>query len=239
MRQPLHGPDLPPADTENTDRHQKSVAKRPKNKLPGINLSADPASDAYDLNTRHLVRLLSPQADGLINRLVAGHKTPLWRNGASTVSIINEHAWNLVMETATEELKGPVCRLSTIGRALHDMYTESEIDDKVKGSNATLCCIKDLLNRIEQTLLLFADIPHIELALAGLRLKQLGLGSADPNRAHHQNRQGSTYPSAQICPDPPPPGMGLKRVECEADEGKLHSSRAQSSLRLLSLANCC
>lgn len=205
--------------------------------------SADRVSDAIDLNTRRLVRLVSPQADGLINRLLVEHDTAhVWRSNVSEVSTINECAWKLMLETAIEELKVPICRLSTIGRALKDLYTESEISDEAKRSEPLLLNIKDLLDRIEQTLPLFADIHHIELALAGLRLKRVGLGNADLNLAHDQTRQGptylglnrqvSTYPSlssTQFCPDTPPPGRGLQRLACEVDEGKLYSSSAQSS----------
>lgn len=224
MHQSLHGPGSRPADRENTRTHQNSAANRPRNGLPSINLSADRVSEAYEVNTRHLVRLLSPQADDLVHRLVNEHRTPMRRSNVSAVSIINEHAWKLILETAMEELKVPICRLSTIGRALKDVYTESERTDEAKRSNPIFCCIKDLSNRIEQTLHLFDDIPHFELALAGLRLKQHGLGSADPNRAHPQSREGPTYPgpsSTQLGPDLPPPGRGLQRVDCEAEEGKL------------------
>lgn len=144
-----------------------------------------------------------------------------------------------MLETAMEEIKVPICRLSTIGRALKDVYTESEITDEEKRSNATIGNIKNILDRIEQTLALFADMPHIELALAGLRLKRVGLGSADPSRTHAQGRESPAYPgpsSTQLRLDPPPPGRGLRRLDCEADEGKNCLSSAQPSLSLLSLA---
>lgn len=241
MRQSLHGLGPPPVYRKSTSTRQNSAVNRPRNTIPHMRLSADRVSDAIELNNRRLVRLLSPQADGLINRLLTEHKTgPSRRSNVSAVSMINEYTWKLILETAMEELKVPICRLSTIGKALKDVYTESEITDEAKRSDPILCCIKDLLNRIEQTLPLFADIPHIKLALAGLRLKQVGLGNADPNRTHAQSRQGPAYPgssSTQFGPDPPPPpGRGLRRLECEADEGKHHSSSAQPSLRQPSLA---
>lgn len=240
MRQSLHGLGPRPVYRKSTSTRQNSAANRPRNTVPHMRLSADRVSDAIELNNRRLVRLLSPQADGLINRLLTEHKTgPSRRSNISAVSMINEYTWKLILETAMEELKVPICRLSTIGKALKDVYNESEITDEAKRSDPILCCIKDLLNRIEQTLPLFADIPHIRLALAGLRLKQVGLGNADPNHTHAQRRQGPAYPgssSTQLGPDPPPPGRGLRRLECEANEGKLHLSSAQPSLSQLSLA---
>lgn len=240
MRQSLYGLGLRPVYRKSTSTRQNSAANRLRNTVPNMRLSADRVSDAIELNNRCLVRLLSPQADDLINRLLTEHKTgPSRRSNISAVSMINEYTWKLILETATEGLKVPVCRLSTIGKALKDVYNESEITDEAKRSDPILCCIKDLLNRIEQTLPLFADIPHIKLALASLRLKQVGLGNADPNHTHAQKRQGPAYPgssSTQLDPDPPPPGRGLRRLECEADEGKLHLSSAQPSLSLLSLA---
>lgn len=235
IRQSLHGLGPRPVYRKSTSTRQNSAVNRPRNTIPHMRLSADRVSDAIELNNLRLVRLLSPQADGLINRLLTEHKTgPSRRSNVSAVSMINDYTWKLILETAMEELKVPICRLSTIGKALKDVYTESEITDEAKRSDPILCCIKDLLNRIEQTLPLFADIPHIKLALAGLRLKQVGLGNADPNRTHAQSRQGPAYPgssSTQFGPDPPPPGRGLRRLECEADEGKHHSSSAQPSLR--------
>lgn len=204
---------------------RKSAAKTPRNTTPNLHPSADRVSKAIDLNTRRLVRLVSPQADGLIDRLLIEHDTtPARRRNVSELSAINEFAWKLMLETAVEELKVPICRLSTIGRALKDLYTESEISDEAKRSEPLLLNIKDLLDRIEQTLRLFADIDHIELALAGLRLKRAGLGNADPNPAQDQSRQGPAYPDlsfTQLGPDTPPPGRGLLRLPCEIDEGKL------------------
>lgn len=192
--------------------------------------SADRVSKAIDLNTRRLVRLVSPQAGGLIDRLLIEHDT-VWRRNVSEVSAINEYAWKLMLETAVKELKVPICRLSTIGRALKDLYTESGISDEAKRSEPLLLNIKDLLDRIEQTLPLFADIDHIELALAGLRLKRVGLGNADPNPAQDQSRQSPAYPglsSTQLGPDTPP-GRGLLRLPCETDEGKVYLSATQPS----------
>lgn len=177
-----------------------------------------------DLNTRLLVRLVSPQADGLIDRLLIEHDTaPVRRRNVSEVSAINEYARKLMLETALKELKVPICRLSTIGKALKDFYNESEISDEAKRSEPLLRNIKDLLDRIEQTLPLFADINHIELALASLRLKRVGLGNADPNPAQDQSRQSPAGP------DIPPPGKGLLRLPCETDEGEVYLSSAQPS----------
>lgn len=63
------------------------------------------------------------------------------------------------------------------------------ISDEAKRSEPLLLNIKDLLDRIEKTLPLFADMHHIELALASLRLKRVGLGNDDPNPTHDQSRQ--------------------------------------------------
>lgn len=177
MRQSPHGACPQLAYRQNI---QKSAAKTSRNTIPNLRPSADRVSKVIDLNTRLLVRLVSPQADGLIDRLLIEHDTaPVRRRNVSEVSAINEYAWKLMLETALKELKVPICRLSTIGRALKDFYNESEISDEAKRSDPLLRNIKDLLDRIEQTLPLFADINHIELALAGLRLKRLGLGNAD------------------------------------------------------------
>lgn len=185
MRQSPHWASPQLAYRENIPTDRKSTAKVPRITIPNINLPADQLSDAIDLNTRRLVRLISPRADGLINRLLIEHKiAPVRRSNVSEVSAINEHAWRLILETAVEELKAPICHLSTIGKVLKDLYTESEISDEAKRSKPLLLNIKDLLDRIEQTLPLFADIHQIELALAGLRLKQVGLGNADRNPAH-------------------------------------------------------
>lgn len=110
---------------------------------------------------------------------------------------------------------------------------------KQKRSEPLPLNIKELLDRIEQTLPLFADIHQIELALAGLRLKRVGLGYADTNPVQDQSRQGLAYPglrSTQLGLDSPPPGRGLLRLPCELDEGKNYPSLAQPSLNLLSLA---
>lgn len=221
MGQWLQGPGPRPAYRENARTCQNSEAYRPRNSRC---LKAGSELEAYELNTRHLVRLISPQADGLVHRLLTEHKPYVRQShNGSAASAINESAWKLILETAMEELKVPICRLSTIGRALKDVYTESEFSEEEKHSDHTLCCIKDLLYRIEQTLPLFADIHQIELALAGLRLKRVGLGSADPNRTYDRSRQSLAYPDTSLTrlgPDPPPPGRGLRRVDCEADEGK-------------------
>lgn len=224
---------------------QKSAAKVPRNTTPKLRPSADRVSKAIDLNTRSLVRLVSPQAGGLIDRLLIEHDRALARRrNGSEVPAINEYASKLMLETAFKELKVPICRLSTIGRALKDFYTQSGISDEAKRSEPLLLNIKDLLDRIEQTLLLFADIDQIELALAGLRLKRVGLGNtdpkgnadpkgncdpkgnaepkgnADPNPAQGQSRQSHAYIGrsfTQLGPDTPPPGRGLLHLPDEID----------------------
>lgn len=118
---------------ENIPIRRKSAAKTPRNSIPNMRLSADQLSDAINLNTRCLVRLVSPRADSLINRLLIEHDIePVWRSNVSEVSTIDECTWKLMLETAVEELKLPICCLPTIGRALKDLYTESEISDETK-----------------------------------------------------------------------------------------------------------
>lgn len=154
------------AHRENIPTRRKSAAKPPRNTVSNMRLSADRVSDAIVLNARLLFHLVSPQADGLTNRLLIEHDT-------------------------------------------------------------------------EQTLPLFADMHHIELALAGLKLKRVGLGNADPNSTHDQSSQGLVYPglsSTSLRPDTSPPDKGLKRLLCEVDEGKLYSSSIQPSLNLPSQA---
>lgn len=213
------------------DNVQKSAAKTPRNTSPNLRPAADRVSKAMNLNTRNLVRLVSPQADGLIDRLlIERNRALVRRRNGSEVSAINEYAWKLMLETAVKELKVPICRLSTIGRALKDFYTKSEISDEAKRSNRSLLNTKDLLDRIEQTLLLFADLDHIELALASLRLKRVGLVNADPNPAQDQSRQTPAHPGlscTQCGPDTTPPGRGLLRLPCEIDEGKHYLRSAQ------------
>lgn len=201
---------------------RRSAEKTPRNTIPNLCPAADRVSKAIDLNTRLLVRLVSPQADSLIDRLLIEPDTEtVRRRNVSEISAINEYAWELVLETAVKELKVPICRLSTIARALKDLYNESEISDEAKRSEPLLRHIKDLLDRIEQSLPLFADIDHIELALAGLRLKRVGLGNTDPNPAQDQSRESPAGP------DTPPPEKRLQRLPCETDEGKLYLNSAQ------------
>lgn len=136
MRQSPHWASPQLAYRENIPTRRKSTAKPPRNTVSNTRLSADRVSDAIDLNARLLFRLVSPRADGLINRLLIEHDTaPLRRSNVSKVSTNNEYAWKLMLETAMEELKVPICRLSTIGRAFKDLYTESELVTKQSVQN--------------------------------------------------------------------------------------------------------